>query len=1147
MKVKLPSIVMVFVALALVLSSVAIAPIAVSADPGANSFSRMALPSVNNYQMFPDSDIWDITAADDGTVFAIVQDTSGARWTPKWSNFAVFKSTDGGYTWSLMWHIPTNEPTVFGAIGVPVEIVPQPNYDDTDTANQVVFLATDDNLYRSINGGQAFTRINPECPGVVDPDTAIPNDFISSLDVAENINNPGTYLAVVGISSYGVGLTWGEGVFTWNEDNLLSWRDKRVGNVPYGLGYEALDVMFSPNYTDDGVIIAILNDFAVNNDVIMSFYVSSDGLWNGPTLIDGIFGIGTVPSPVPGLPAAGTDVADDFHYTSNPWVFAFVNDWTVAGGEVYAVKALPLLTGPSSLVLVRNAAAYARFSDIMFTGTTGAGTCYVSSQSFNNVIEGKSLTLWPGWTPSIKSPTGSWPIWLADTGDVALAATYTEIAVCNPALPMATSSGISKQIVASTGSVYNGIGLLDDLAVTTDVNGVIWYVTMAYLETSPNYANDDTVFVATSSEWYQAINPCGYTLSLWRQAPTGPNGAVVWERLLQEGTPRFTLVPTGKLATANPGIFTGAPTALPLPTLTWVPKVDPAFANTNFMFLLAGIGALNGVAGVDMIWYSPDRGDTWHPVSQMPPMATPTDLSEIGWCVVDNSTILAGDINGWVYKTTDRGNSWSNGAFTDAGIVTDLNVSPAYSTDEAVIAGVVYQGGLTPINEVWISLDGAESDFTIVGDELMWEPWYGGTLDGILGCMANFDADWENNGLVYGAASGAMDNWVLNPISGVAELQDTSEVGIYRAEVNLVDTQASTWVPLYGADDFIAESATPVDDCVRYVYLTDLSIGADGTIYVPFALYHDDSMGTITPWSIMRYTLGGMVRCLDGTAATADLIKVSGVLGPFDGLWLMSVVPGSNHLFSAAWDVVDWRFKLAHYEDTLSGAGPAAGADAPADGATAVGAIAGNTVNVPLSWADTGATTYELQVSKDSAFTSPTTITTSDTSATASGLEQGVTYYWRVRALEPVLGNWSAARSFTTITAGGLIGPELVSPVANARGVPTDTSFVWTKVSWATGYDLVVRTATATIVSVTDYTGEAYQPTTQLDADTTYFWSVTAKSADNEVSSGDSSFSTAAAIGAAEPTPAWVWVVIAISAILLIAVIVLIIRTRRPA
>jgi len=1073
-----------------------------------------------------------------------------------WSNFAVFKSTDGGYTWSLIWHIPVLEPTVVGAAGVPVEIVPQPGYNDTDTANQVVFLATDDNLYRSTKGGREFQRINPECPGVVDPNLAIPYDFISSLDVAENINNPGTYLAVVGISSYGVGTALGEGVFTWNEDNVPAWRDKRVGNVPYGMGYEALDVMFSPNYTDDGVIIAILNDSAVLGDVVMSFYVSSDGFWNGPTLSDGPFGSGlAVGFPLWGArqPAAGMDVADDFHYLGSPFIFAFVRG--TAADDIYRIKALPPLPIPSS-VTATNAVLWAPYSDILVDGPVMTGRCFVGTAflgALTDVIEGTNLLTWPLWSPSMKAPAGSFPLWLTDTGEAILAATYTEPIA--PGVRGFTTSGVSKRIEGPMGSVYNGIGILDDIAMTTDLPGETFYTTMAYVEASPNYANDDTVFIATASEWLAFVSPTAYQLSLWRQAPTGPNGAVVWERLLQEGTQFIVRVPGGKPAMANPAVFLGAPAstvnAVPLAPLTWVPKVDPAFEYSNFMFLL---GSDWSRGGADQLWFSPDRGDTWLPTSSMPLVQTAVALSETGWCVVDTNTVLAGDSDGWVYKTTNRGNSWSDGAFTNMGVVTDLNISPVYSTDSTIVAGVAYHGAVAAlllqarnINQVWISLDGAENDFTIVGSELMWEPGWGGIFDGALYCTANFDADWENNGVVYGAASGAMDHWQWNPAADEVTLQDTSEVGIWRAEVNLVDTQASTWVPLYGADDFIAEAATPVDDCVRYVYITDLSIGADGTIYVPFALYHDDSMGTVTPNTVNRYTLGGMVRCLDGTAATAELIKVSGVLGPFDGLWLMSVVPGSNHLFSAAWDVVDWRFKLALYEDTLSGAGPAAGTDAPADGATAVGDIAGNTVNVPLSWADTGATTYELQVSKDSAFTSPTTITTSDTSATASGLEQGVTYYWRVRAKEPTVGNFSEARSFTTITAGGLIGPALVYPTPGERGVPLDTSFEWTRVSWATGYDLVVRTATETIVSVTDYTGEAYQPTTQLDADTTYSWSVTAKSADNEVSSGDSSFSTAAAIGAEEPTPAWVWVVIAISAVLLIAVLVLIIRTRRPA
>ena len=38
-----------------------------------DSWSRMDLPTTLNYQMLPDSEIWDLTGADDGTLFALVE------------------------------------------------------------------------------------------------------------------------------------------------------------------------------------------------------------------------------------------------------------------------------------------------------------------------------------------------------------------------------------------------------------------------------------------------------------------------------------------------------------------------------------------------------------------------------------------------------------------------------------------------------------------------------------------------------------------------------------------------------------------------------------------------------------------------------------------------------------------------------------------------------------------------------------------------------------------------------------------------------------------------------------------------------------------------------------------------------------------
>jgi hypothetical protein len=411
--------------------------------------------------------------------------------------------------------------------------------------------------------------------------------------------------------------------------------------------------------------------------------------------------------------------------------------------------------------------------------------------------------------------------------------------------------------------------------------------------------------------------------------------------------------------------------------------------------------------------------------------------------------------------------------------------------------------------------------------------------------MANFDSMWDQEKIAYGAASGAMDNWVVNPISGVAELQDTTEVGIYRTMVNMGDTQASTWELLYGADDFIAEANTPADDCIRYLDLSDITIGPDGTIYVPFSLFLDDSMGTITPWSVMRFTLGGMVRCLDGTQTPTEWTIVPKVLGPFDGLYRMCVAPGSNHLFSAAYDVWDWRFKLATYEDTFSGAGPSPGE--PANGAIA-GTLVGDAVSVPVSWADIGADTYELQAAKDSAFTSPISVTTSDTAATIPGLDPGVTYYWRVRALSPIPGGWSQTQDFITTGSSIPEAPELLSPAAGAEGVTSKPAFSWSSISWAEKYQIMVAVepflvGTPTVVNEVVEGATAYQPTEDLD-DGTYYWRVQAQSDTRDSEWSDTGVFT---IGGApgEGTPAWVWVVIVIGALLLIAVLVLIVRTRR--
>jgi len=253
MKGKLTKLVMVAMVLvmAMSLATTALTVSTTTVSAATDKWSRMDLPSTHDYQMFPDSTIWDLTGADDGTLFALVEDTTGLndiadvagpfpalewdglRWAiyPAYSDVALFKSTDGGCSWTLCWHVPSSE------TGAPIAVIPQPGYTDGDSSNNAIFIATgaryvapaavaayvgntvggDGNIYRSLDGCDNFTRVTPRCPGVA------AGGWITSMDVVQcpvcttGCQNP--YMAIVGVSSINAGAA-GEGVYTWNDNGI---------------------------------------------------------------------------------------------------------------------------------------------------------------------------------------------------------------------------------------------------------------------------------------------------------------------------------------------------------------------------------------------------------------------------------------------------------------------------------------------------------------------------------------------------------------------------------------------------------------------------------------------------------------------------------------------------------------------------------------------------------------------------------------------------------------------------------------------------------------------------------------------------------------------------------------------------------------
>jgi len=152
-----------------------------------------------------------------------------------------------------------------------------------------------------------------------------------------------------------------------------------------------------------------------------------------------------------------------------------------------------------------------------------------------------------------------------------------------------------------------------------------------------------------------------------------------------------------------------------------------------------------------------------------------------------------------------------------------------------------------------------------------------------------------------------------------------------------------------------------------------------------------------------------------------------------------------------------------------------------------------------LTWnASTGATSYQLQVSANSGFT--TTIfnqsNITGTSQQVTGLSNNSTYYWRVNASNASgTSAWSSpVWNFTTIAGAAPSAPTLASPANGATGVSTTPTLNWFASTGATSYQLQVSTNsgfTTTIFNQSNITGTSQQ-VTGLSNNTTYYWRVNA-------------------------------------------------------
>jgi photosystem II stability/assembly factor-like uncharacterized protein len=505
-------------------------------------------------------------------------------------------------------------------------------------------------------------------------------------------------------------------------------------------------------------------------------------------------------------------------------------------------------------------------------------------------------------------------------------------------------------------------------------------------------------------------------------------------------------------------------------TLTTVVDLapSPGYDEDETMFMVT-------FGGEHSLWRSLDGEKTWERVlsSSMAGIDTIELVQLPPQYDSDNQTVfIAGTANGnpVIWKSADNGqtfgrrlaplpiDTWTvvDDTTLFVGVFDGTNGLVHRSTNSGLSYSVGVIAGSQSLNSIAASPDYAKDKTLLVGNSDGWVFWSGdnglsfeslpqnATTKPLSGNITvAFDPDYADNNTVYATS-------------------DSAGKGIYRFIIGRSDKWENIDSPSGGT-------------------IGQLLTSAEGTLYAT-NLKAD----------------GGMERCLNPTYPLGPTFETV-TRGLEDGATLVGLWLCGNQL---------WSFDSAHdslisYIDSLSRPVTLA---SPTDEATGRGMIINDAVkNISLDWETLpGATEYKWQLDYDNEFSSVPTGFEGDTRASSAqlpALDPTTTYYWRVRATEPVLSPWSDKWSFTTSFGTEAYAPQLESPEAGAIGVSVKPIFQWSAVAGADGYELVVSTEAAvdnpTILKTGTFSlpNTAWQANIELDYGTTYYWKVRAVSA----------------------------------------------------
>ncbi|MBA7502659.1 hypothetical protein ES706_01252 [subsurface metagenome] len=1149
----------IFIALALALSlaAVAVAVPKTDADPGLTKWTKVTTPTHTDGTIIPGADIYDFAVGPDGDViYAIGKVPKRDVDDEPNIDFALWKSTDGGATWSdktaklLKANVkPSGKLLLEFDYLVQVSVAPN-NADFVMVAGELT--SGDPAVVGSTNGATKFYTTLAEY-------SLATGEVILCMDVSRGVEE--VYDIALGTDDgnvwrYQAGTYWGG---TWVDatgTGYDGWQASTPGAVT--------SVAFSPSWSADKTLLAISTNSSAGKTWLQTAKWGTTKGWGNAVdraskveflveteSVQPISGLAlTLPTDFHGV--TGMALPSDYHgrESSLRRVYAYVDVKTsanvTAGGYYFRIDSttLSIPCGPSGFPWLGSIAYHGDHDtgDAMLGQLMGEGT--TDDPYFTSVCAG--IQVWrtdeidiccPDWKTATKKPSGQAYALVAFTpdGDKAYAITVGE-ADYSANSSYADESAFSVSL--DNGKCWNQLGLID-----TDIDSI------SDMAASPDCS---VTYLATMND--EDADKVGDCDSVWMKDDNATEYAGVWQRVYHKA------LDTG---TDAKGLL----------------RLSPEHDDGDVVYW--------GDFGTDNLYWAESKG-----ICKWSTKDTPSiDIQDFALADDDTLFVIANDDD--LVKWTEAKGDWSSA----------VDHKAVYGHTIAVLGDYVLVGGSA--GSVGYSDDAGDS-FSRLGDKA--------ELESTGQVHVALDTYFTDNDTVYAAVSGGDDKgiwrWVVDDSTSWSDLYATPSTFQLIGGTEL-KTDANE-LDYYGIVTELSQDGNPKTKAANggVLYAVYSGVTVSGAPYSGVARCLTPAQETCCGQLSWDYLFCKLSENEEDFSLDPSALKICGCLTADSNSNLFAIdnrAYYTEYLFGDA----NAKFKesaigrLWTYEDCFAKAGITL--ESVADGVTVASdpCYCYNEKFV-LEWERLcNACEYDLQISLDDDFSQimfdtdalfhettghytagdggfydPPKNETPSVVIWEGDLDCNTTYYWRVRSRyaetpETIRSFWSDVWSFT-VEAGPTVAIDLTAPDYGAtKVVITSIGFTWTSVADATSYDWVLSAnadLSSPVETKTGLTGTAYTYTGTLDYGTTYFWQVTAMKDGSVFSVSDvSTFTTAPAAVFACPqcgltfpteaalkahiaevhppvepvTPAWVWVVIGLGAVLVITIIVLIFRTRR--